>query len=912
MSDENYNDLFDEFLVALRDYNNKQRKDILAQLRQQFFNSLKNYPKPRAEDNSSAEQPADARRALESIEGFLADKLYQLGNEKQVFQRFDNKHLGQINSQQFRAAVALAGVNLTDQELQLLIQKYGSNTTGFINYNELLSYLSARRSQPKSTSRDSYNSNATNRKLINSAQTAQLLSNLKLSEPTEQRIHKGLEAMRDVLHTKKSNPHQLFQSLQNVDKVVVISELIPHFTRLGFPNNLASNEELSAHIQSYAESRPGYLTYTEFLHLFLQESNEKYKEPSKPFDSPALLEVLLKINNSNSRSFFKSCDSDNDGIINTTQLIEGMTREGLPQACRNDRDLKQHIEGFSKNKNGLFSYLDFMKVVNWRPNGQPTRSQGHPIEVKSSVNLSDNSLDLPTIFEALVKHVRSNNLSIESVFHHIDLDNDGRISESELAAGLKSMGIEISSDNLLLLFDTIDSDQSGFIDVAELSRLIINPFRNKALVDGTQARKLQTSVPLGSMNAEEFSPPRRATVRIVQGAHTHSEQAYNLSQQQPAPDTEQYLDKSHQKHKNRPGTAQKFTSSVDFSLPDGDRPTRSARPHTKDNLEGTPDLSRHNFAVISPENQPTSAVKRGQNNKSSIDFSNDHGFRPSSFPAAEQPSTLLHFDPSTPLEPFRPSTAGPKQSVSQIFVPATILASPRVSAKQTHSNVSFNQSDVEVYRPMKSVIQGVGGNSSVSLAHSYDNHDNGQTPRKEQYPGAKSNVDLSFNPEQNVPQPGRRVRGEVENAPAGRSSVDLSHDFSRKGENNEQQRSLRRQREGGHPPSQVAESMQTDTARNLLSSYRNEDPELIELDQNLLNEVGLTVHNNQQRLRHTFQQFNKSTSATLSKENLAAGLKSLNVLVPPRQLDLWFKKFDTDYDDQITYSEFVRLMTKPE
>ncbi len=64
-----------------------------------------------------------------------------------------------------------------------------------------------------------------------------------------------------------------------------------------------------------------------------------------------------------------------------------------------------------------------------------------------------------------------------------------------------------------------------------------------------------------------------------------------------------------------------------------------------------------------------------------------------------------------------------------------------------------------------------------------------------------------------------------------------------------------------------------------------------------------------QRLRHTFQEFNRSSSSsTLSKDNLKAGASSLAVELTDAQVDALFRKFDTDADGQISYSEFVRML----
>jgi hypothetical protein len=145
----------------------------------------------------------------------------------------------------------------------------------------------------------------------------------------------------------------------------------------------------------------------------------------------------------------------------------------------------------------------------------------------------------------------------------------------------------------------------------------------------------------------------------------------------------------------------------------------------------------------------------------------------------------------------------------------------------------------------------------------------------------------------------------------------------------------------------AAIALGSDHGSQLIASYK-EAPS--EVDQALIQSLSTAIYAHSQRLRHTFQEWLKSSSnATLPKANfvvsrvytihacisplrslvprvslltppsiscrscrlfscLQSGARALKVDLSDAQADALFARFDVDGDGEITYSEFVRML----
>jgi hypothetical protein len=85
-----------------------------------------------------------------------------------------------------------------------------------------------------------------------------------LEAPFEVRVAKGLKAMRENIYLKSQTLFPLFKQLQNDQKQVTINGLVSQMPKFGFPAGLVTEEQLREVASEYAQTRPGFLTYTEF------------------------------------------------------------------------------------------------------------------------------------------------------------------------------------------------------------------------------------------------------------------------------------------------------------------------------------------------------------------------------------------------------------------------------------------------------------------------------------------------------------------------------------------------------------------------------------------------------------------------------------------------------------------------
>jgi hypothetical protein len=331
---------------------------------------------------------------------------------------------------------------------------------------------------------------------------------------------------------------------------------------------------------------------------------------------------------------------------------------------------------------------------------------------------------------------------------------------------------------------------------------------------------------------------------------------------------------------------------------------------------------------------PTSLTSplRGRNppgGKSSIDFVNDHGHvasgRVGGAANKESDAQFLHFDPLHPVTaPARRSGAPGREAKIQITdeIDEAAAASepltprrnkPLGSPHSTHSAVSFNQADFEPVHTGRKVLNSPGGFSDLSLAIA-ERPGSPEPVEPVRRPRDELQVDLAFHPqgvEGAEPLSPRRLRGA--GATPNTSRINLAHSSSRVDADLDEANHMANHKTKRHiDAAPIAIALGSEHGSAIREAYKSSaaaSSNAAEVDPAVIEQLSKAIHAHSQRLRHTFQEWNKSSNAAaLPKENFLAGARALNVPLTDEQANQLYERFDADGDDALSYSEFVRML----
>lgn len=835
------------------------------------------------------------------LESLIFDRMHQLGHDKSLFLRWDTKSTGFVSEPQFRASIASLGISLNDNEIEALVAKYDSQGTGTVNYSDMWKYLQAAAEAPKSTAQSAFSTALLNRQPATGREYASLVRDIP--ESLEERIARGLRTMRESMYQKSSNFHALFVSLQNANKIVSIDQLLPALPKLGFPQGLVEESELRDVALRHSKKQPGFFTYAEFLSFCTGHDSDSTgaqqdSNHAGALDSPSLMNCLVKVNNINLRKFFKDLDTDLDGLITIGELARGLIEAGgLHESVTRSPAFAEYVETFCVRKGGYLGYAEFIKFVGARIHGNNGPISGQPASgAHAPVKVAEESTP-SQVLELIVKTLRTSQVSVESMFSQFDSDLDGKLSEEEFFQGVSALGFTISAATSKAFFEAIDGNKNGFVEIAEFTALIVNPNKNPKL--STRVRHAPggaSSVPMGSFASTEMDAPARP--HTARGT-AKPPQTFDLSTTQtPLTAEEEKL----RLERARPGILRTGLGDSKIDLSYHENQAQPLTPLTPN-------------SGVTPGSE-TARARNPPGGRSTISFTNDHGALPTPVktgPHANQESDthLLEFDPAHPIQAIkqRPVNTTGASSIELRDDQTAPVTPSRSLTRPLHSpggdsSISFNQNDSEVPRASKRTIVAPGGVNNISLG--FEPVALSPEPVAPHYRHQDEvSIDLKFDPNLDDQDHHRRMRKAVQAAPASASNL-LEHHSHRVESDLDGPNGLSQKTRKAFDGANSSVALGNAHGSDLIASYK--EPQA-EVDAQLIAELSKAIYANSQRLRHSFQSFNKnSQSATLSKANFVEGARSLKVNLSDEQADALFARFDGDGDGQISYSEFVRLL----
>ncbi|KAJ9140658.1 hypothetical protein P3X46_031277 [Hevea brasiliensis] len=75
---------------------------------------------------------------------------------------------------------------------------------------------------------------------------------------------------------------------------------------------------------------------------------------------------------------------------------------------------------------------------------------------------------------------------LKDIFMHFDMDSDGSLTQLELAALLRSLGLKPSGDQIHVLLSKIDGNGNGYVEFDELVTAILPDMNEEVLINQEQ------------------------------------------------------------------------------------------------------------------------------------------------------------------------------------------------------------------------------------------------------------------------------------------------------------------------------------------------------------------------------------------------------------------------------------------
>lgn len=167
---------------------------------------------------------------------------------------------------------------------------------------------------------------------------------------------------------------------------------------------------------------------------------------------------------------FREWDEDGSGAISFVEFERAMSSLGLKASTQ----IKKLWNSMDTDGSGEIAYEELLTALD------PPKKMLVPIEYTDGVredvagqmkirNTASIVAPKTQLVEAFDEIATSR---VMDVFSSWDLDNDGVISRFEFGKAMTAMGMKTTKKDVMMLFNSIDIDQNGFIEYKELHRVL--------------------------------------------------------------------------------------------------------------------------------------------------------------------------------------------------------------------------------------------------------------------------------------------------------------------------------------------------------------------------------------------------------------------------------------------------------
>ena len=178
---------------------------------------------------------------------------------------------------------------------------------------------------------------------------------------------------------------------------------------------------------------------------------------------------------------FKYFDLDNSGECDPEEWLKALNKIGITGF--NEQKLMELFDAYDQNKNGSLDYKEFIKTLynEDEEEEKPRNINNGDSDDKEGVrNALRDSKIMDKFREKILARGGKGILGLARQFKIFDDNNSGTLDLPELTKAIKDFRVDISPNEIKILFNIIDVDQTGEVSYDEFLREIrgdMNDFR---------------------------------------------------------------------------------------------------------------------------------------------------------------------------------------------------------------------------------------------------------------------------------------------------------------------------------------------------------------------------------------------------------------------------------------------------
>ena len=183
---------------------------------------------------------------------------------------------------------------------------------------------------------------------------------------------------------------------------------------------------------------------------------------------------------------FKYFDLDNSGECDKDEWLKALCKIGITGF--NDQKLLDLFEAYDLDKSGALDYKEFVKAVYNEDDGDEkprAKKQADDDDIEVARTALHDSKIMDKFREKILSRGGKGILGLARQFKIFDDNNSGTLDLAELTKAIKDFRVDITPNEVKILFNILDSDQCGEVQYDEFLREIRGDMNNsrKRLVD---------------------------------------------------------------------------------------------------------------------------------------------------------------------------------------------------------------------------------------------------------------------------------------------------------------------------------------------------------------------------------------------------------------------------------------------